>query len=468
MTTTAPESRRRGHRPNDAGPALTPPVAQGWPLLGVLPRLLHDATGALAKMAHEKHGAVLALPFGPVTTYLVTHPDHVEHVLQRNWRNFPKGDSMWRPVRRLIGRGLVTSDGELWQRQRRLMQPLFSARRLSELGGEMIRVVDRGLDELEAHAAQGGPVELTREMAMISRRVILATIFGSHIEREESEAFGEALLTALHQVNLRMFLYFLPERFPLPGDEELRRAVLTVDETLRRLIQRWKPAETNRVDLLSLLIEAGRATPEDAMDQRQMRDELVTLFVAGHESTSLAMSWMFYLLDRHPEVEERVRAELGRVVGDRPLVPEDLERLTYARMVIQESMRLYPPAWLFFRVSAGADRIGDYAIPAGATVLMSPYITQRDPALWEEPEAFRPERFSPERAAQQNRYAYFPFGGGPRLCIGNTFAMMEAQIILASVLRRFRTRLVPGHRVTAKSATGLVPREGLPMYILPA
>jgi cytochrome P450 len=468
MTTRVPESRQKCNRASDACPALTPPVLQGYPLLGVLPRLLRDPTRALAQMAHENHGAVVALPFGPVTTYLVSHPDHVEYVLKKNWRNFPKGDSMWRPVRRLIGRGLVTSDGEQWQRQRRLMQPLFSARQLSDLGGEMIRVVDRCLDELEARAAPGGPVELTQEMAMISRRVILATIFGSHIEREESEAFGKALLTALHEINLRMFLYFLPERFPLPGNKRLRRAVLTVDETLRGILQRWKPATTNRVDLLSLLIEAGRATPEDAMDQRQMRDELVTLFVAGHESTSLAMSWLFYLLDRHPEVEERVRAELGRVVGDGPLAPEDLERLPYARMVIQESLRLYPPAWLFFRVSAEADRIGDYAIPACATVLMSPYITQRDPALWDEPEAFRPERFSPERAGELHRYAYFPFGGGPRLCIGNTLAMMEAQIILASILRRFRARLVPGHRVTPKSATGLMPREGLPMYILPA
>jgi cytochrome P450 len=443
------------------------PVAHGYPLVGALPGILRDPLHALSRIGHENHGAVVAVPFGPMRTYLVSHPDHVEYVLQRNWRNFPKGTAMWKAVRRLIGNGLVTTDGELWQRQRRLLQPLFNPRRIAMHAEAMIATIESTLDELAPRAARG-PVEMTSELALVSRRVILETIFGSNITRNESEELGQALIAAFEQVNVRMFLYFLPDRFPLPGDATLRRSILVVDEIMRGLIRRWKPKVDAGNDVLSLLIEAGRSDPAAAMDELQLRDEIVTLFVAGHMTTSTAMSWLFHLLDRHPDAAARIRAEVAEATGGEPLAPEHLERMPFGKMAIQEALRLYPPAWLFFRTNAEDDRIGGYTVPAGSNLILSPWITQRDPALWEAPDAFVPERFSPERAAKQHRYAYFPFGAGPRVCIGNAFSLMEAQITMALALRRWRMQLVPGHRVTPKSMTGLVPRDGLPMYLRPA
>jgi cytochrome P450 len=469
MNEEQPSSVRRVARQESARMDARPvPVARGYPLLGALPQLLRDPLQALTRIAHDNRGAVVAVPFGPVRTYLVTHPDHIEYVLQKNWRNFPKGDAMWRSIRRLVGNGLVTSDGELWQRQRRLMQPLFAQGRLAELGDKMIATVNQALDELAPRAESGATVDMAKEMALISRQVILSTIFGSRIERAESEHLGEALMAALQQVNLRMFLFFVPERIPLPGEAILRRSILTIDDTLRRVFGRWRASTTSGGDLLSILIEQGRATPEAAMDERQLRDELVTLFVAGHESTGIALGWLLYLLDQHPEVEKRIRAELAEVVGEGPLTLSHVERLSYMKMAILEAMRVYPPVWLFFRTCLEADRIGDYAIPAGANLILSPWITHRDPALWDAPGEYRPERFLPEPAARMHRYAHFPFGGGPRMCIGNTLALMEIQIVVALTMMRWRPRLVPGHRVAPKSATALGIRGGLPMRLSPA
>jgi cytochrome P450 len=305
-----------------------------------------------------------------------------------------------------------------------------------------------------------------REMTAITQRVILETMFGPGIDRAETDHLGDQLSIAFQEMNFRTFLYFLPKRLPLPGDKRLRRAIAAIDEAMLRLVRmRRAGGGADREDLLSLLLRARDEGSHEGMDDRQVRDELVTLFAAGNDTTANALTWVWYALGRSPEVERKLRAEIAEVVGDRRPTHADLARLPYTKQVIQEVMRLYPPAWIFPRFADDEAVIGGHRVPAGSAVLLSPFVGHRDPAFWPDPEAFDPERFAPGPSAERPRYAYFPFGGGPRQCIGNFFAMMEAQLITVMMAQRLRPRLVPGHRVVVSSMSTLKPRHGMKMTL---
>jgi cytochrome P450 len=405
------------------------------------------------------------MPFGPVDIYLVTRPEHVGHVLLDNWRNYPKGDAMWRPLRRLLGQGLVTSDGDLWVKNRRLLQPLFAPKHLAALSATMVSVLERSLDALSRRIKPGAPLNIENELAVITQNVVLETVFGASIERGEAERLTTALIQSFRQMNLRMFLFFLPDHLPLPGEGAIKRAVLTFDEAMFRLVRERRSTGERRKDLLSLLLDARDPETGEPMSDRQIRDELVTLFIAGNETTALTMTWLLYLLDKNPEAEAKVRAEAAEVLGRRLPTYEDLPQLKYSKMVVQETLRLYPPSWMIPRVAVAEDEVDGYRIPAGATVIVSQYLMHRDPTQWDRPEAFDPERFRPEVASTRPRYTYMPFGGGPRLCIGDQFAIMETQLLLAMFVQRFRARLAPGARVEAKAMATLRPRNGMPMYV---
>jgi cytochrome P450 len=439
------------------------PEARGYPVVGILPELFRDAPGLFQRLAWAHPGEVITLHLGPTRAYLVTHPHHVQYILADNWRNFTKESGMWRPLKRLLGNGLVTSGGDVWLRNRRLMQPLFSQRQLAGLVERMVGVVEDDVAKLERHIAGGDVVDMDKTMMQMTQRVLLATMFGTSIRPEEADSLAGAILSAFEVLNTRLFLYFVPERL-LPGERALRDAIMKLDGSILRMVRERRNEGEDRGDLLSLLLgahdEAG-----SGMDDRQLRDELVTMFVAGNETTAITMTWLLYLLDQHPEIDRKVRDEIDHVLGDRPPAVADLEKLEYCKWVIQESMRMYPPSWILPRMAKEEDQIGGYVVPAGATIMMSQYVMHYHPAFWESPAAFDPERFRPERAASRPRYAYLPFGGGPRQCIGNMFAIMEAQVILAVLRRRVRARLVPGHPVSPKAATTLRPRHGLRMTL---
>lgn len=448
-------------------PAINlPPRADGLPLVGALPHLIADAPAALTRIAYAHPGAVVRIPCGPTEFYLVTHPPHVEHVLQKNWRNYDKSSPMWNPLRRLFGKGLITAEGDEWVKSRRVMQPCFSSRHIASLTDLMVDTIEHSLKPMEQAR---GAVDMDQEMTIVTQNVVLELLFGVPIQRQEAERLSASLTTALRAINLRMFLYFLPKRLPLPGEAKLRQTILAIDEALFRLYQEHSSrAGTRDKTLLSLLQQAVDPETGESMSERQIRDELVNLWTAGNETTATAMTWLWVLLEQHPEVDARVRKEVAEALGGRKPRHEDLARMPYCKMVIQEAMRLYPPSWLIPRQCVADDEIGGFAVPAGATVLLSQLVTHRNPTIWERPNAFEPERFAPEQAAGRHRFAFIPFGGGPRICIGAGFAMLEAQLILALMVQRFRPRLANPRPIRPVSATALKPSGKMMMRLFPA
>ena len=438
-------------------------VVRGYPLVGGLVSVFRDAPGFMTRVAREHPGEIVGVKLGPMTIYLVTHPDHVQHVVQ-DWRLFGKSGGMFKATRPLLGHGLLVSDGDLWLRQRRMMQPLFNAKYLAVLTDLMVEIVDREVNLLVAR----GPatVDMEREMNVMSQRLILETMLGRGIDRNETASLNDELETALQGLNLRMFLSFLPNRFPLPGERRYRAAIAAIDDAMLRLVHdRRASGAAERNDLMSLLLRARDADTGEGMDDRQVRDELMSIFVAGQDATAKAMTWLWYLLDQNPEAEQRLRTEVADVLGDRLPTFDDLAHLKYTKRVIQEAMRLYPPAWMIPHFVDQEAIVGGQRIPAHSPILLSPWVTHRDPTFWPDPEAFDPERFTTERSAGRPRYAYYPFGGGGHQCIGNHFAMMETQLITAIMVQRLRARLVPGHRVVPSASVTLKPRYGMKMTL---
>ena len=442
----------------------TPPLMKGAPIIGVMPAFVQDPTALLLKAARTHPGAIVALPIGPVRIYLLSEPTHVQHVLNDNWRNYVKG-AMWKPTRRLMGNGLVTNEGETWIRSRRLVQPLFTPKHLTSLIDTLAGSISRAGDRLLAQAARGAEVDMAQEMMHLVQVVFLEALFGVGIAAADTETVGRAVVRALEAINLRAFLYFLPEWFPFPGERQLTQDIAIIDQTVFRIVQERRRSGESSNDLLSLLLKARDDGTGDGMDDRQLRDELVTMFVAGNDTTAVAMTWFWYVIDEYPDVGRRLRAELDEVLGGRPPTWDDLAKLTYTKAVIQETMRLYPPGWIIPRVAESADVIGGFSIPAGATVLMSEYVTQRSERLWDRPTVFDPTRFDPTLSAQRPRYAYFPFGGGPRQCMGAQLAMMMMQMIIASIAPKMLMHRLPTHQVKPQSTITLRPRGGLKMTL---
>jgi cytochrome P450 len=434
------------------------------PVLGALPGLLRDAPGLLLAAARRHPGQPFYLRMGPMRLFVPTQPEQVQQILVSDVRCFGKG-GMWKVARPLLGNGLVTSEGDFWLRQRRLMQPLFGARHLAGLVGAMQDAIDVEVERLVHKAGSPQPIEVGAAMSLFTQRVLLSALFSSSYSDAEAAEIGAHIDNCLQQLGKRLFLSFLPGWMPLPGELGYRRSLKVLNDAVLKLIKLRRGAASPPDDLLSRLLAAQDADTGEKMSDQQIRDELITLFVAGQDTTAVALTWLFYLLDSHPEILAKLRAEIAEVVGDRRPGLQDLERLTYTRQVLQEAMRLYPPAFLIPRVCSTASMLGPYHVPAGTPILISPYVTHRDPLLWERPDSFYPEHFAPARAASRHRYAYFPFGGGSRQCIGNHFAMMEAQLILVSLVRRIRLRRASSQPIVPGAAGTLKPRNGMPMRL---
>jgi cytochrome P450 len=314
---------------------------------------------------------------------------------------------------------------------------------------------------------EGGEIDVHAEMMALTLRIVARTLF-SAVVGAEAEGIGHALSIAIHYANdYAESLIRLPQWLPTPANVRFKRAVKTLDELVYRIIDERRKGGPAAHDLLAMLMSATDDTTRTGMGDRALRDEVMTLVLAGHETTANALTWTWYCLSKDPEVERRVHAEVSRVLAGRTPTIDDLPKLGYTSMVLQEAMRLYPPVWAFERQAIADDEVGGYVLPAGSIVAVSPYLMHRHRAHWDNPEGFDPERFAPERTVERERFAYLPFGGGPRLCIGNAFAMMEAQIILAMVVQRHRLALVPGRPVVAEPVITLRPKHGLPMTLLP-
>jgi cytochrome P450 len=432
-------------------------------LLGVWSSLRADPLAFLTDAA-RRHGDVVGFRIGPIQAVLLRHPDAIKHVLVDNNHNYDKLTRGYDVLRQFLGNGLLTSDGDFWRRQRRIAQPAFHRRRIEGFAEVMVADTLDMLQRWDDVAGLGHTVDMAHEMMSLTLRIVGKTLLSTDVH-DAADQVGDAV-TVLNEWADGAIDSLLPVGFPTPGTLRARGASRRLDRIIGDIIARRRAGEQAE-DLLGMLMEAKDSETGESMTDKQLRDEVTTMFLAGHETTANALAWTFYLLSTHPDIERRVRAELDAALGGAPPRMGDLPRLPYLLQVIKESMRLYPPAWMLDRRAIEADEVLGYRVEKNTLVLCSPYVTHRHPEFWPNPEGFDPERFSAANEEARPRYAYFPFGGGPRQCIGNAFAMMEAQLILAAVLQRFRPWLAPGHPVAPETLITLRPRWGLQMGLTP-
>src|SRR5271170_6672489 len=469
MKVTAPDESESAPVSASAAPAnakgATPPGPRGHLLLGSLREVQHDPL----KLLHDgfrEHGDVVRFRFGAERGVLLAHPDHIRHVLHDNHRNYDKNNVDYAMLRRLLGNGLLTSDGAFWRRQRRLIAPMFHRQRVAGFCSLMVDSTLEMLERWEAFAQSGEPFDAAAEMARLTLAIVAKALFSADVS-EDAETIGAALTVVNRQLG-EFHLLDMLWMIPTLRKRRFRNAVRALDRVVDKIIDQRRRSTHRNQDLLSMLLDAVDEETNQAMTPRQVRDEVLTLLLAGHETTANALVWTWYLLSQNPEVADKLHHELASVLGERAPGGPDLPRLPYTRMVVEESMRLYPPAWAVSRNAIGDDEIGGYRIPRQTNMIICSFVTHRHPAIWEEPERFDPERFSPERSEGRPNFAYLPFGGGPRICIGNSFAMTEAQLILATAAQRYRLRLVPGHPVELHPLITLRPRHGMRMTLHPA
>ncbi len=419
-----------------------------------------DPIGFLTNLA-EQYGDLVYFRLGPQPVFLLNNPDYIRDVLVTSNRNFMKGEGLQR-AKRLLGEGLLTSEGEFHLRQRRLAQPAFHRQRIAGYATTMSDYAARIRDQWRP----GETRDVAREMMRLTLAIAGKTLFDADVEGEADE-IGEALTTTFALFNRTMlpFAQWL-DRLPLPATRRFQKARGRLDATIYRIINERRAVAVDRGDLLSMLIAARDEEGDGTgMTDEQLRDEAMTIFLAGHETTANALTWTWYLLSQHPEAESRFHAEVDEVLKGGLPSAEDYPRLRYTEMVLAESMRLYPPAWVIGRRALSDYQINGYHVPARSILLMSQYVTHHDARFFPDPFRFDPERWTPEARESRPRFSYFPFGGGPRLCIGEHFAWMEGVLVLATIAQRFRMRLAPGHPVVMQPLVTLRPKYGMKMML---
>lgn len=442
------------------------PGPRGHVLLGNAPGFQRDIMRTLLE-GWRAHGDVVRFrgigPLFPV--YLVVHPDAVQHVLQKNHRNYlktPYVDDKWRMV---VGDGLICSVGDFWRRQRRLIQPAFHRPRIADLADLMSGVTAEMFARWDAVADSGRPLDMKTEMTELTLNVLAQALFSADWSRE-AKAMGPAVSVAIrHAYHQLESFVSLPERIPTPANRRFVAARRTLDQIVYRLIAERRRATTQSNDMLEMLIQAHDPETGEQMSDQQVRNEVMTFIFGGHETVSSGLTWTFYLLSKHPQIARRVQQEVDQVLQGRAPTADDLLHMPYLTQVVQEVMRLYPPVWLTSRTPLADDEIGGYHIPAGAMVLICSYVTHRHPQYWDNADAFDPERFRPEQVQERPRHAYLPFSNGPRKCIGDYFGMLETEIVVAMMAQRYRLDLVPGHPVVPQPGITLRQQYGLPMTI---
>lgn len=434
-----------------------PPGPRGKPIVGSLFDFRRDMTGFVARIARA-HGDVALFRLGPQRAFLLGDPEEIRRVLVEGHRNFVKSRGLQR-MKPLLGEGLLTSEGDFHLRQRRLVQPAFHTRRLNRYGD----VMSRRAEAATARWTDGATLEIADEMRALTLTIAGETLFGVDLADASSE-IREAL-DAILDLFPRILLPFaeLLERLPTRGTRRFQRYRERLDRIVYDMIEERRASGADTGDVLSMLLRAEEGGA--SMSDRQIRDEVLTLLLAGHETTANALTWGWYLLSENPEAEAALHDELDRVLDGRRPTVDDLPRLTLARRVLAESMRLYPPAWLIGRRALGNWEADGYRIPAGSIVFMSPWVVHRDPRWWPDPDRFDLDRWTPEAEAARPRFTYFPFGGGPRLCIGEGFAWMEGTLLIAGIARDWRLRRAPGQAVDVLPRVTLRPRYGMRMTL---
>jgi cytochrome P450 len=435
-----------------------PPQPPGGRFLGNLKQIRRESRQFYANCT-EKYGGLFRFRILTFTSYAVTDPELVEQVLVTNRRTYIKGKS-WNIMRAFAGNGLLTSDGEDWFKQRRLAQPAFHRSRIEGYGQIMTRLAERYLEGCKP----GQTRDIFKDMRKLTLEIACQAFFSSDIAGKDSEV-GRIVENAIHEFDLltRRTLP-LPLFLPTSSNQRYKKALKQLEKVVYRLIAERRSSGTDRGDLLSMLLQA-RDEDGSKLNDKQLKDEVLTLLIAGHETTAVAITWALYLINRHSQVESRLKKEIAETLKNRTPAISDLPKLKYLDRVIKETLRLYPSFWITVRDSVKESILGGYRIPAGARVCLMPWVTHRNPRYFPEPETFNPDRWTPEFEQNLPRFAYYPFGGGPRQCIGNSFALTETALVLATLLQKFNFSLVSGQEIKLSRNVVIRPETGLFMHL---
>lgn len=442
----------------------SPPGPPGLPIIGCLPQMATNPLQFLTNAAREYGDVVHLGAIGPQKLYLIAHPDCVKYVLQENPQNYTKGEN-FKEMKLVIGEGLVISEGDSWRRQRRLMQPSFHRQEIAKMVTHMTTIIAQMLEDWHK-IEPGKPLEVSGQMLELTQKIILKTLLSIDTSTDTTELIQSWNIVYKFLNDRTWAVFKFPVSFPTPKNLQFQQAVQTLRRIANRVIQERQQGNDVPDDILSMLMNAHDESGEGLSDS-QLHDQILGLFSAGFETSGSVLGWIWYLLSKHPGVERQLQTELSTVLNGRTPTFEDLPNLKYTKMVIQESMRLYPGSWVFARNSLNDDEIGGYHIPANSMLLISPFVMHRLPAYWDNPEGFDPERFSPERSGGRPRYAYIPFSGGPRQCLGDIFALTEIQLVIAMISQHFRLNLVPEHPVERKPTFTMETRQGILMTLEP-
>ncbi|WP_250631614.1 cytochrome P450 [Rhodoflexus caldus] len=444
---------------------VAPPRVKGLPLIGNAIDFMNDPLQFL--VYHSRHtGRVFEMQIGSRTMTVVWHPSDVKQVLLENAKNYGKSEG-YKAVQRMLGNGLLNSEGDFWLRQRKLIQPAFHLSKIAGMTNLMVATCGNILQRWE-QKPQGEIIDLSAELMRITLEIVTNALFSTDVSQNVQQVYD-------HMGVLLEYAYYrivspvkLPEYVPTPGELRFRKARREFDDLIYGIIAKRKQQPCHYNDLLDMLLASIDEDTNTGMTEEQLRDEIITLFMAGHETSANALAWCFYLLTQSPETTARIREEIARVTGGQPVHFEHLGELKFVNQVIQETLRLYPPAWVIGRKSLHGDTIAGYHVPANRTVVVSPYATHRHPDLWENPDQFNPDRFASEevkKMTQPGKFQYIPFGGGARMCIGYNFALLEMQLVLAMILPHYSLELPQGTKVQTEPLITLRPKNGLKMNI---
>ncbi len=445
------------------------PALPGQFLVGNTLQFTRDPLGTILRI-HRDYERIVKTRLVGRDIFVLTQPDDAKHVLQEANRNYHKSEA-YKVLGIFLGNGLLNSEGDFWRRQRRLAQPAFYKQRLALLADTMV-TEGQGLLEKWKSQDLSKPVDISVDMIELTLNIVTKALFGADVSRKLT-GMSESMNTIIEFAHERLTSFVrIPLRYPTPRNLAFQRSVQRVERLIYDIIDARRAElsanpDAQHDDLLDMLLRARDEETGEGMTDQQLRDEVTTIFMAGHETTAVAMSWTLYQLAQHPEITQQVRQEVREVVGPTAAPGyEHVRDLKYTLQVIQESMRLYPPAWLISRRSLGPDQFGEYAVGENTYVFIAPYALHRDPAHWAFPNAFHPDHFLPERQRERHSFAYLPFGGGPRICIGNNFALMEMQLLLALIVREFDVELLHPHQeVKAEASVTLRPKEGMQLRL---
>jgi cytochrome P450 len=427
--------------------------------------LARDPLKEFEQVGKRSAGAIVQWNLGLSRPYVLARPEHLQHILRDNADNYVREGMLWGPIRRLFGDGIGT-EGPTWAHRRDLLLPMFSAKNVTAHLHELAAAISEAVDGLDPYARSGQPIDTQLEMTRIIHRALIHVFFGDAISTADAAKLGHAIDAAFVALGPRMLLPFVPHAVPLPGDGAFRRANRVVDDVLFPLIRDVRRRGAVDNDMISMLCR-GHDGDDTALTDQQVRDDAVSMFAGASETSAVALTWLWVVLDSRPDIAAELYAEIDRVVGaDQPL-PAHLAALPYTRMVLQELLRLHPVAWIIPRQAKQDETIDGVRIKAGSTVLASPYVAHRIEEFWEQPTVFDPHRFAPDRVQRRHRFAYLPFGAGPHQCLGSHFFTVEAQLIVATILSRYRPERHGSSPVIAQAAATLRPKRKVEVVLRP-